>query len=413
MFKILFAATILRIINLNQSLWLDETISAIAVQDNSFLDLITKFAPGDVHPPLYYLILKLWTNIFGYSEVALRLPSVIFGVLTVFVVYKIGGKIFNPRVGALAAIFIAVNPLAVYYSQEARMYSLTTFAVATAVYFFLTKKLFWYLFFLLVAIYSDYVPLLLLPVFLPSSLLIFIFLLPWLPVVWSQFQTSIQLAQTVPLWGKVVGGFSFKALILTPIKFIFGRIPSHPLMIFLIAFYIWIVTRVQNRFLWFWLLVPIILGAILSLKIPIFTYHRFLFVLPPLVILLAAGSIKNKLFMGLIFLVSFISLLIFNLNPAFQRENWRDGVKYMQNDPGTALIPNLSQSSSISYYDENYPVFDKSNFTLNYQTPIYLFRYVQEIFDPDDLERNLLEIAGYKNVEQKNFNGVVIWKYVF
>lgn len=393
MFKVLFAAFLLRLINLNQSLWLDEAISYFAVKNFNFFEIITKFSLGDVHPPLYYLVLKFWTVLFGYSEIALRFPSVIFGVLTVWFVYKLGGK--------KAAIFMAVNPLAIYYSQEARMYSLATFAITAAVYFFLKKKRFLFPLFLLVALYTDYIPWLVIPLFfIHYTLYIILFLLPWFPIMWQQLQASVLLAKDFPLWGQVVGGLNLKALFLIPIKFIFGRIPFHPIMVLLMTPY-FLIIRAKNRFFWLWLIVPIVLGAILSLKIPIFTYHRFLFVLPAFMLLLASAAGKKSTIF--IIAISLISLAVFNLNPNLQREDWRSATAYINSDPGKVVMPNTSQSASLTYYHA------KMDFKEN---PVYLVRYVQEIFDPSDSQRILLERNGYKNIEQRNFNGVIIWKYV-
>ena len=69
-------AFIMRLIGLDQSLWLDEATTAVAVQTHSFWNIVTQFSPSDFHPPLYYLVMKIWTGIFGYSEVALRMSSV-------------------------------------------------------------------------------------------------------------------------------------------------------------------------------------------------------------------------------------------------------------------------------------------------------------------------------------------------
>src|SRR4029078_7831305 len=89
LYFLLLLGLILRLISLNQSLWLDEAIGAIAVKNYSYVGIVTDFIKGDTHPPFYYLTLKLWTDLFGYSEIAMRMLSVIFGVATVWVVYKI------------------------------------------------------------------------------------------------------------------------------------------------------------------------------------------------------------------------------------------------------------------------------------------------------------------------------------
>ena len=113
-FFIFFFAFLIRLIALNQSLWLDEAVTANVVKNFDFAQIISKFSPTDFHPPLYYLFMKLWTNFFGYSEIALRMPSVLFSLLTGYVIYLIGG--------IWSAAFFLFNPLIVYYSQEARMY---------------------------------------------------------------------------------------------------------------------------------------------------------------------------------------------------------------------------------------------------------------------------------------------------
>ena len=84
MYLILLVALVLRLVSLNQSLWLDEATSALVVR-MSVGDMFARFLPGDFHPPLYYLILKFWVSIFGNSEISLRMPSVIFGVITILI----------------------------------------------------------------------------------------------------------------------------------------------------------------------------------------------------------------------------------------------------------------------------------------------------------------------------------------
>lgn len=140
---ILLLGLLLRFIAINQSLWLDEAIGALVVKHQTFIQILTEFPKHDNHPPLYYLALKAWTDLFGYSEIALRSLSVAFGVGMIFFIYKIG-KIISPKLGTLAAILLATSPFAIYYSQEARMYPMAAFLAAAAFYLFLKKK--WYLF---------------------------------------------------------------------------------------------------------------------------------------------------------------------------------------------------------------------------------------------------------------------------
>ena len=131
-FFIFLFAFLVRLIALNQSLWLDEAVTAKVVMNYGFTEIVSKFSPTDFHPPLYYLFMKLWTNMFGYSEIALRMPSVLFSLMTGYVVYLIGG--------IWAASFFLFNPLIVYYSQEARMYMMTTFFLTAGLYYFFESQ---------------------------------------------------------------------------------------------------------------------------------------------------------------------------------------------------------------------------------------------------------------------------------
>lgn len=128
-YLILGLATFLRINDLaRQSLWADEG-NSVALAGRSFGE-IAQAAALDIHPPLYYWLLSLWTRIFGTSEVAVRSLSVVLGVATVWLVYLLGRRLFGRVAGLVAAFLLAMSPLHVYYSQEARMYALLAFWAA-------------------------------------------------------------------------------------------------------------------------------------------------------------------------------------------------------------------------------------------------------------------------------------------
>ena len=103
-----------------QSFWYDEG-NSVRIAERS-IQLIIEGAAGDIHPPLYYLVLHYWRAVVGDSEVALRLLSVACGTGLIVFTYLVGTALFRPRTGLIAAVFVAFSPFAVYYSQEARMY---------------------------------------------------------------------------------------------------------------------------------------------------------------------------------------------------------------------------------------------------------------------------------------------------
>lgn len=128
---LLALAALLRFYHLDgSSLWHDEG-NTWALMGRSFGE-IAAAAAADIHPPLYYWLLKLWSGIFGANAFALRSFSAVLGVLLVFLVQRIGTRAadYSGRSGQwlwlpwLAAFLAAVNPFQIYYSQEARMYML-------------------------------------------------------------------------------------------------------------------------------------------------------------------------------------------------------------------------------------------------------------------------------------------------
>ena len=131
---ILLLAFALRMHQLNsQSFWADETLSAYSASVP--VPLLFTGLPPD-HTPGYFLLLQNWMRVEGDVDFSIRFFSVFFGTLCVPLVFILGQRMFSTRVGFLASLLTAVNPFAVYYSQEARMYSMVLALVAAALYWF-------------------------------------------------------------------------------------------------------------------------------------------------------------------------------------------------------------------------------------------------------------------------------------
>jgi hypothetical protein len=80
----------------------------------------------DIHPPLYYALLHLWTGVLGTEPIVLRLLSVFASALAIPAVCWAGTRILSRREGLIAAALLALSPLHIYYSQEVRMYGLVS-----------------------------------------------------------------------------------------------------------------------------------------------------------------------------------------------------------------------------------------------------------------------------------------------
>ena len=105
-----------------QPLWWDEGYSVwFATQP---LPQMVALTAQDIHPPLYYAVLRGWTLLLGTGPIVLRLFSVWVGVLAVPLIYLAGRRLLSRRIALLAALLLAISPLGIYYSQEVRMYGL-------------------------------------------------------------------------------------------------------------------------------------------------------------------------------------------------------------------------------------------------------------------------------------------------
>ncbi|MFR0690073.1 glycosyltransferase family 39 protein [Enterobacterales bacterium AE_CKDN230030158-1A_HGKHYDSX7] len=120
---LLVLALCLRLYGLTGSaIWGDES-SSLFLARYSPLQL-WQHAARDVHPPLYFYLLHLWTGLFGEGVLSLRLLSALFGTLAVFLGGWLAWRIGSRRTALLALLLLALLPTAVRYSQEVRMYSL-------------------------------------------------------------------------------------------------------------------------------------------------------------------------------------------------------------------------------------------------------------------------------------------------
>ncbi len=132
---IVLLAFALRVHHLDaQSLWNDEG-NSLRLAQRTVPDLIDA-AGRDIHPPGYYLALKAWISLAGESEFSLRALSMLMGVLTVAVTIALGRALFSRSAGMIAGLLVALSPLAVYYSQETRMYAALALLSAASMWAF-------------------------------------------------------------------------------------------------------------------------------------------------------------------------------------------------------------------------------------------------------------------------------------
>lgn len=95
---------------------------------------VTDVLKRNVHAPLFFYVMHYWVGRFGTSEIALRLPSALFGVASVFFIFLLGRELFNPFVGLFSSALMALLPEQVYQSTNARMYTLLVLLVLCSTY---------------------------------------------------------------------------------------------------------------------------------------------------------------------------------------------------------------------------------------------------------------------------------------
>ena len=450
-------ALILRLINLNQSLWLDEAVQAITAQNS--IPYIFQEITGDFHPPLYYFLMHFWVRVFGDSEIALRMPSVLFGVGTIYVLYKIAIKLQGKFTAILSAVLLATAPFHVYYSQEARMYSMVIFFASLSIYFFLTldksnnNK---YLYFLstILMIYSDYYGFLVLLAqgiyliikrnykFLLICLFVYLFIyLPWLPMLITQLKTGISATQALPGWGRLVNVSFWKAVPLTFIKFTIGRITIFDKKVYsvvsaglfvLIGFILMnlIRSKIKNQknilLIGFWFFVPLIISWLASIFVPNFQPFRLLLILPAFYLLLTIGisTVNNKklqfFVIGLFLIINLVCLSVYYSNPYFHREDWRGAVNFLLKQNKLVILPSETSNWPIRYYDQNNKiklllivrgVEEIKKVEKIEEQNVFFINYLTDVFDPRGLIVGKLKEEGYNKVNEISFNQINLCEY--
>jgi len=114
-------ALLLRLPNLNESLWFDELWSTRLKLRN--LVLLSNSVLFDVHPPFYSIFMYVWVKLFGDTELSIRMPPLIFGISSIFMAYALAVKLADKKTAFLTSLLLCLSPVHIWYSQEARSYS--------------------------------------------------------------------------------------------------------------------------------------------------------------------------------------------------------------------------------------------------------------------------------------------------
>lgn len=121
---IVVAGAAIRVAAIGQQSYSFDESYTVHIVGGTFGALLRGVARTESTPPLYYALAWVWAHLFGDGEVALRSLSALLGAALVVAAYVLGRRIGGGLAGWIGAALVAANPLLVWYSQEARAYSL-------------------------------------------------------------------------------------------------------------------------------------------------------------------------------------------------------------------------------------------------------------------------------------------------
>lgn len=117
---------ILRIATIDtRGLWLDEATTIFQTSGTLLQTIQSQI--GGTHPPFFHVLMHYWIYVFGTGEITIRAFATLFGVAAIPVAFWAGTVIYDRRVGLIAASLLTVSPFQIWYSQEARMYTMLMF----------------------------------------------------------------------------------------------------------------------------------------------------------------------------------------------------------------------------------------------------------------------------------------------
>jgi mannosyltransferase len=380
-----------------QNLWYDEAFTlAVARADwDTFWQALLSDA---VHPPAYYLLLRGWVHIVGdpvdcaglRSEFGLRFMSVLSGTLAVGVMWRLGAALGGRRLAAAAALLLALNPFALWYAQEARMYSLLllltlgsgwtfwrmlthlnwrrwlSFVLVTAAAFLVH-----YFAFLLSLAQFAYLVLRLRRrqrAFRWWALAQAVAILPFLPWAWA---VATREGRNFGIGWIPATGLIDIPLTLANLSMALSQPASFwtwaGLTLFVAAGLggMWCHRRSPDAhrrqraapafdgalYLTLWLLLPILFVWLLSQRLPIYVDRFFIVSLPPLLLLVGTVSLCPRRWargiMILVLLVTTAAAARLWLDPNMVKERWQDAAELVaqQEQPGDVLVMRDFQTS--------------------------------------------------------------------
>lgn len=147
-----------------QSLWLDELHTMNEADPaNSWGELFGFLKTSEHHPPLFFILERVFFNLFGHTAFAARFLSAIAGVAGIWAIYRLGKEILNKELGIFCSMLACINFFCISYAQEARPYALAFLLVTFSFTYFVKlikspgkKNALWYSASTILLMYTHY-----------------------------------------------------------------------------------------------------------------------------------------------------------------------------------------------------------------------------------------------------------------
>jgi uncharacterized membrane protein len=377
----------LRFYNLGfNSLWLDEATTHHFAK-LSFMEIWELTAGGEYNPPLFHWV-EHFMLFFGNSEVILRFIPAFSGILTIPLFYFIGKEFLDRNTGILAAAILTFSPFHIFYSQDARAYSMMLFFISLALLFYLfatrsNDKKFWILFsiFSALAFWTHFYSMIIIATLIifaliinagkikgsvseikPLLLSIAAFVLMCLPLIIVTIRLFFIRTSGQPTFG--IQGFG----IITESIQQFSGYNVYSAVIFLILLVIGFIQILKTEKIKFFLFTSIIILSLtaswaLSYKMPMIPRY-LIFLLPIFYIGVAAGfrpfyqTLNNRwviyLFIAVIILIA--SPFMSSYYSGFSKEDWRGfskNIESMTKEGDIVVVAPGYNTLPLNYYYSN------------------------------------------------------------
>lgn len=413
-----------------------DDIWSIEVMQNKLSNLIKMdVIPAD-EVSVHYLMLHFWTKLFGVNEIALRLLSVLFGLLSVPTIYLAGKKFFNSRVGLMSAFLLSISVYLIENAQLIRAYSIFLFFSILSIYFFgryikeFKKRDL--LFFTIVSIINFYTHFF-------ASFLLDIQILFFFVFIKGRKKEFLASVLSILL-------FAFPVLLRMKWAFIFNQSSAGPNQCHLLAFFNSMHYNIIHTSLIVFLFILFVIGlrrsyktnktitilaamtffiplitAVLISCLNLFKVKHYLFALPLFIILVSNGLFKIKRNIRTILLVLLILLSVFALADYYKRPygpDWKSAFAYINKNSEAGDIATVSWYAErpASYYSETkgivmrgYSAEQLGGILQHYRRVWVLFHdesYICEKCKTPNLTKVLAYLDNhYKIIDQKIFAG--------